>query len=172
MLARPEWDTYFMTLCFLIAQRSIDPNTKHGTVVVDEDHNILATGYNSPPRNCVDDIIPLTRPEKYSVLLHAEEAAIVNAARNGIRLKDSIFYITGEPCIECLRKILSVGAKKVIYGGVQSKCLDEKDKKLKKIIMQGQSLIIEEFIYDWAINNLLKTTEYYKDEKYKKGSTQ
>jgi len=42
VLGRPDWDTWFMTLCFVIAQRSIDPATKHGTVMVSDDKTILA----------------------------------------------------------------------------------------------------------------------------------
>ena len=51
---RPDWDTYFMALAFVVAQRSIDPNTKHGTVLVSKDKRILVTGYNGPIKNSMD----------------------------------------------------------------------------------------------------------------------
>ena len=47
---------------------------------------------------------------------HAERNAIYNAARIGISLKKSIFYVTGPPCPDCLRGIIQVGATEIIYG--------------------------------------------------------
>lgn len=105
-----------MTMCFLVAQRSLDPDTKHGAVAVDKNHSVLSIGYNSPPRGCKDQDIPLTRPEKYPYFLHSEENLIVNAARNGIRLDGAKLYITGHPCVVCLRQIINAGFSEVVYG--------------------------------------------------------
>lgn len=124
---RPSWDDYFMDIAFVISQKSIDPSTKHGCVVVDEDKGILSVGYNSPPRGCIDQLIPLTRPEKYAFLLHSEENCIIHAARCGISLMGSTFYITGYPCSRCFRGIINVGAKKVIYGPIPSACVSEQE---------------------------------------------
>jgi dCMP deaminase len=115
---RPDWDTFFMTLTFIIAQRSLDKHTKCGCVVVDDSNTILSTGYNSLPRGCIDHEAPLERPYKYRVMEHSESNAIVNAARIGIPLKDSIFYVTGPPCNDCFRKILNVGANRIIHGPI------------------------------------------------------
>ena len=122
---RPSWDTLWMSLCFTFAQRSLDAETKHGCVVVDDDNTLLSMGYNSPSRGCVDKYIPKTRPEKYANMRHAEENAISNAARIGVSLKGSIFYITGHPCHNCFGMIKNVGAKKIIYGHVGSACLKD-----------------------------------------------
>src|SRR5205085_642159 len=115
---RPDWNDYFITLCYLISQKSIDQSTKHGTIVVNEDKTILSTGYNSPPRGFNDLEFPQERPLKYSYVAHSETNAIANAARHGIPLKGSTFYITGFPCPNCLHSIINCGAKKVIYGSV------------------------------------------------------
>ena len=47
-----------MSLAFEIAQGSVDPDTKHGTVIVDDCHAILSTGYNSFPQGCDDENLP------------------------------------------------------------------------------------------------------------------
>jgi len=47
--------------------------------------------------------------------LHAEESAIVEAAKSGIRLKNGIIFTTTFPCNMCANKIANVGVKKVIY---------------------------------------------------------
>lgn len=47
--------------------------------------------------------------------LHAEERAIVNAARYGIPLNEGILYTSYQPCIMCLRKIVESGIAGVRY---------------------------------------------------------
>ncbi len=131
---RISWDDFFLTLCFMVRMRSIDPHTKHGCIVVDEDHNVLSMGYNSAPRNCYDDQIPLTRPEKYDWMVHSEEAAITNAARNGISLKGSTFYISGPPCKKCVRAIINCGAKKIVYGPLQ--CFQYDPESIEKMVQK------------------------------------
>ena len=45
-----SWDTYFMAVSFLSAQRSKDPNTQVGACIVDENNCIIGIGYNGFPR--------------------------------------------------------------------------------------------------------------------------
>lgn len=135
---RPSWDEYYMDMAFFIAQKSLDPSTKHGCIAVDEDHTVLSIGYNSPPRGCVDENIPLTRPAKYPYMVHSEENAIINAARSGVSLKGSTFYITGSPCSRCFRGILNVGAIRIVYGPVNSNCISEEDKQAIEIMNQSK----------------------------------
>ena len=47
--------------------------------------------------------------------LHAEQNAIVQAARHGIAVKDSIMYCNFKPCITCIKMIINAGIKEVIY---------------------------------------------------------
>lgn len=162
---RPDWDTYFITQCFLIAQRSIDSSTKHGSLAVDKDHTVLALGFNSPPRGCCDEEIPLTRPEKYEYFIHAERAMINNAAKCGTTLDNSTVYITGHPCIHCMKDLISIGAKKVIYGPVQSNCLTEEMKISMNLILKDQSIILEAYKYPTKIRNLLDKTITYFNQK-------
>lgn len=137
---RPDWNDWFMSICFLVSQRSLDPDTKHGCVVVSDDNTILSVGYNSPPRGCDDSKVPLTRPDKYDWFIHSEEAAILNAARVGVKLKGSTFYVTGIPCEKCLRQIINVGAKKVIYGNVKSNCVTETSFSIHNQMLLGRDM--------------------------------
>jgi len=95
-------DALFYFFIFFNCTKIIRRISKCGAVVVAEDNTILSVGYNGPPRGCDDTLVPQTRPEKYLWFLHAEEAAIVNAARSGICLKGATFYITGAPCEELI----------------------------------------------------------------------
>lgn len=47
--------------------------------------------------------------------VHAEMAAITDAARRGVKLESSSLYVTTFPCHECARNILSTGITKVQY---------------------------------------------------------
>ena len=50
-----------------------------------------------------------------SLALHAEENAILYAAKNKIDLANAVLYITLSPCLPCARTIFSTGIKKVFY---------------------------------------------------------
>jgi dCMP deaminase len=164
-LDRISWDDYFMTLALVTAQKSIDTSTKHGCVVVHEDKTILSTGYNNPPRGCDDENIPLERPLKYEFFEHAESNAICNASRHGISLNGSIFYISGHPCPSCFRKIINVGASKIIYGPIGSQCVSEKEieiiNKMNLNLKESREQIkIIKYNNGEIIKTLLKTKKY------------
>ena len=167
---RPDFDTYLMSLCLVIAQRSIDPSTKHGAIAVDKEHSILATGYNSPPRGCYDKEIPLTRPEKYPYFLHAEEALICNAARNGIGLRDATLYVSGYPCSSCMRKIINSGFRFVFYGPIGSNCVDSADREVSNQMLVYQGMQVMPYKSDDCILSLLSNTQDYLREKIKSNS--
>src|SRR5690554_12974 len=100
---RPNWDDYLMSMAVLASQRSLDPHTAHGCVIVNKYNQILGVGYNGPPPGCKDNLIPLTRPEKYKYFEHAEANAINNATTS---LEGAKVYITGFPCSSCFRKLM------------------------------------------------------------------
>jgi dCMP deaminase len=148
-LGRPCKDLYCMNLCFEIARRSLDPTTKHGCLAVSPEGSILSSGYNGPPQNSIDDRIPLTRPEKYVFMEHSERNCIYMASRNGVCLSNSIFYITGFPCTDCLRAMIQVKVSKIVYGpynSVMTNSLEYIEKT--KSILVGQKIIVKRFAYD------------------------
>ena len=148
-LGRPTKDLYFMNLCVAISKRSIDPNSKHGCVFVDQEGGILSTGYNGPVRNSVDSQVSLEAPLKYDALEHSERNGIYQAARHGIPLNGSIVYVTGLPCIDCLRGIIQVGVVKIIYGPLQSVMTSTPDylSRFDKILY-CQKIKIQRFAFD------------------------
>lgn len=131
---KPSWDEYYMDMTYYVAQRSIDPSTKCGCVIVSDDYTVLTIGYNSPPRDCLDEEIPITRPEKYDYFVHAEENAILNAARKGIALEGATAYITGTPCSRCFRGLLNAGIKKIIHGPNTAKMHTEEHEQVKSLM--------------------------------------
>lgn len=47
--------------------------------------------------------------------IHAEANAIAKAARKGISLDGAMMFVTSYPCLICMRAIVAVGIKKVVY---------------------------------------------------------
>jgi dCMP deaminase len=151
---RPDWDNFFLSLCFMIARRSLDQHTKHGCVIVDERHRIISTGYNGPPGGLDDATIPLTRPEKYKYMEHSELNAILNSGTKN--LVGSTFYITGLPCHTCFRQMKIVGAKRIIHAGQGSHCLSEEDSKAINILNGGDKPIEIIHIHSPEIADIFK----------------
>lgn len=146
---RPSKDLYFMNLCFEVAKRSIDPSTKCGCVFIDDAGGILSTGYNGPIRGAIDENVPLNDESKYLFLEHSERNAIYNAARVGTPLNGSIVYVTGFPCIDCLRGIIQVGAVKIVYGPLQAKMCSSPDYlAIYPKMLTGVPITIRRFRYD------------------------
>ncbi len=118
---RVSWDEYFLDMAFLVAERSHDPQTQCGAVIIGENKEVLATGYNGFVGGINDDVLPNLRPEKYMWMIHAEHNAILSCARNGIKLNGATIYVTGPPCIYCLQYIYQSGIKNIVHGNMMTK---------------------------------------------------
>ena len=155
---RPEWTDYFMGLAFLIGSRSRDPDTQHGSVIVDSYNTIIGTGYNSFVAGVDDSSWPVTRPEKYSFMIHSEENAILNASQR-LRSTESTIYITGKPCLNCVQRIIQSGIKRIVYADRQGTKLETKDtdEAIQKFFDQS-GVKVEKVSCNlgWAINFLSK----------------
>lgn len=111
-----KWDRRFLELAQHIARWSKDPSTKVGCVVVGPDREIRSTGFNGFPRGIEDSMERLEQRElKYPLICHAEENAIMHAARIGVSLKGCTAYVTWPPCTRCARSLIQAGVREVAY---------------------------------------------------------
>ena len=111
-----KWDQRFLKLAEHISGWSKDPSTKVGCVVVGVDREIRSTGFNGFPRGISDDLERLSdREKKYPLICHAEENAIMHAARIGLSLKGCTAYVTWPPCTRCARSFIQAGVIEVVY---------------------------------------------------------
>ena len=49
------------------------------------------------------------------MICHAEENAIMHAARTGISLKNCVAYVTWPPCTRCARSLIQAGVSEIVY---------------------------------------------------------
>lgn len=110
---RPDWDNYFLGLAKVVSQRSHDVHTQHGCVITDNNHRILGVGYNGFARGLDDNSLPLTRPEKYSWMIHAEKNALSNCI---VRPENGLAYVTGQCCNDCIMALWQEGVGTVIMA--------------------------------------------------------
>lgn len=111
-----NWDARFLKLATHIAGWSKDPSTQVGCVVVGPDREIRSTGFNGFPRGIEDSLERLNdRTQKYPLVCHAEENAIMHAARIGVALKDCTAYVTWPPCTRCARSLIQAGVREIVY---------------------------------------------------------
>ncbi|MFA6042067.1 MAG: dCMP deaminase family protein [Patescibacteria group bacterium] len=112
-----SWDECFMQMAHLIAERSKDPSTQAGAVIVNDNKIVVGLGYNGFPRGIKDDELPWEREgamldTKYAYVVHAEENAVYNANAS---TKGCTLYTTLFPCNECAKTIIQNGITEVVY---------------------------------------------------------
>lgn len=113
---RPSWDDVFLGMAFLLRSRTHDNQTGHGCIIT-HNNRIISAGFNGLPC-CVDDdklerLGYCDRPKKYPLMIHSEINAITNSLMQ--IPKNSVAYVTGEPCNNCLMMLYHVGIRKIIY---------------------------------------------------------
>jgi dCMP deaminase len=125
MVQRPSWDSYFMQICHLVKTRSTCERRAVGAVIV-RDKRILATGYNGAPTglsHCPaqgglhDWPLGCMRAGHCIRSLHAEQNALLQAAKIGVPCEGSTIYVTCQPCNTCAKMIINAGIERVIYEG-------------------------------------------------------
>ena len=114
---RVSWDDYFMNIAREVSTRSTCDRKFVGAVIV-RDKCILATGYNGSIRGLphCDEEGHLMEEGHCVRTVHAEANAIVQAARNGVRIDGSAIYVTASPCWGCFRLIANGGIARVVFG--------------------------------------------------------
>jgi dCMP deaminase len=114
---RVSWDDYFMNIAREVSSRSTCDRKFVGAVIV-RDKCILATGYNGSIRGLphCDEEGHLMEEGHCVRTVHAEANAIVQAARNGVRIDGSAIYVTASPCWGCFRLIANGGIARVVFG--------------------------------------------------------
>ena len=129
-----KWDVRFMRIAKEVSTWSKDPSTKVGTVVVNQEKRILATGYNGFPSKCNDDHRLQSKQTKYPLIIHSEINALLNALNSGVSVKDCDLYIYNlPPCGECSKFIAQARLRKILFcAPVRSKRWEDEWEQVSK----------------------------------------
>lgn len=120
-MSKPSFEDIYMDLAKSLALRSHCVKMQVGAVLT-KDTRIISLGYNGPPagtHNC--DVewpgvgCPRDSKGSCSLALHAEQNAILYAAKSNVSLEGATMYVTLSPCIACAKVMFSLNIKKVVY---------------------------------------------------------
>jgi dCMP deaminase len=123
-VTRPGWDDYFFRITDLVASRSTCLRRKVGAILV-RDRRILSTGYNGAPQGlahcldigCLREKLGVPSGQRHELCraIHAEQNAIIQAARHGVSVVDSDLYCSAHPCVICTKMLINSGVKRIYF---------------------------------------------------------
>lgn len=172
---RPSKDQYYLDLAQSVSRRSTCTKVEIGAVIIRDDQ-VVATGYCGAPRGtkssqehgfCLRRQLGIPSGHRYEICrsVHAEQNAIINAARSGTAVLGGDMYIYGKllennepldafPCFICKKMVINCGLKRVICS------LKEGGYKI---------FTTDEWIEDWRKNDIIDDKFQYgveiKDDK-------
>ena len=164
-------DAYYLNIAREVARRSTCFRRSIGAIIIRGDQ-IISTGYAGAPRKtkdcleqgeCLRDKLNIPHGQRYELCrsVHAEQNAIINAARAGVSLFGGDMYIYGSipekgepidafPCFICKKMIINAGLDRVICskqgGGMNA-------------------FEIEDWIKDWQVKDIIDDKHQYGLDK-------
>ncbi len=165
--SRPNKHEHFLNRAKVVSERSTCLRRKVGAIIVNNDGVELSSGYSGSPRNmkhcfeigdCLRTKLKIPSGQRYELCraVHAEQNAIINAARTGISIVDGDLYISSErvdgaynngnekeiiyaPCIICKKIIINAGLANVYMReenvGEKSYTIDQ----IKELLMEEEA---------------------------------
>ena len=117
-------DRVYMDMAYEQAEKSSCFRAKVGAVIV-KDGVVIAQGYNNMTGGindcaevgCIREKLNIPSGTRREVCraICAEQLAISEAARNGVKLDGSVAYITTFPCHICAKLLVSSGVSEIVY---------------------------------------------------------
>jgi dCMP deaminase len=123
---------FYMRLALVVESGAKCLGSHVGAVIV-RDNRVLGSGYNGTPagypncteseRGCRRCALRLEAPgsglagKLYDICLcvHAEQNAILTAARFGMAIDGAVLYTTVQPCFNCLKEIMQTRIRGVVF---------------------------------------------------------
>lgn len=124
---RKSWDEYFMEIAEIVKTRSTCLRRQVGAVIV-KDNRIITTGYNGAPSGlmhctelgfCERERLQIPSGQRHELCraLHAEQNAIIQAAKVGVSTEGATIYITLQPCVICAKMLINAGITRIVHRG-------------------------------------------------------
>ena len=122
-----KWDVRFMEMARLVSTwTSCHTEGRAIGAVIVKDKRVMTTGYNGAPaglQTCKEKGECLRRKlgvqsgtrAEVCFAIHAEQNAIIQAAKLGISIDGATLYCTHQPCSVCTRMIINASIRRVVY---------------------------------------------------------
>jgi dCMP deaminase len=119
-------EQYYMNIAVAVREKANCLGRKVGAILVRE-NRIISTGYNGTPEgmtNCMDGgCVRCRQREQFEksvgydvcICVHAEQNALITAARFGIGIAGSFCYSTMRPCFDCTKAMLQAKVHTIYY---------------------------------------------------------
>jgi dCMP deaminase len=167
---RTSKDEYYLGIAKEVSNRSTCFRRSIGAIIVRDDQ-IISTGYVGAPRKtrdslehgfCLRDKLGIPHGQRYELCrsVHAEQNAIINAARAGVSLLGGDMYIYGSaslgtapisafPCYICKKMLINCGLRRVVCSTADG---------------GARIFTIEDWIRDWQERDILDDEHQYGKE--------
>lgn len=122
-----KWDARFMEMAEMVGNWSscYRKGRNIGAVIV-RDKRILTTGYNGAPAGliscaekgeCMRDKLGIPSGTRHELCyaIHAEQNALIQAAKLGVSVEGATLYCTHQPCTICTKLIINAGIARIVY---------------------------------------------------------
>ncbi|XP_068708149.1 cytidine and dCMP deaminase domain-containing protein 1-like [Montipora foliosa] len=126
-----EQGCHLITLAKFQAERTDDPKTGVGSVIINKKKEIVGLGWNGFPSKALYGEFPRASDKekdapdkKYPYSIHSEQNALL--MRNTKNIEGGTLFVTKTPCDECITLLEMMGIETVILG---AEFIEEKSKK-------------------------------------------
>lgn len=170
----PNTDEYYMGIAFAVRQKANCTGNRVGAVIV-KGNRVVSTGYNGVPegmKNCLEGgCLRCSNPNgqfepgtgyDLCICVHAEQNAILAAARFGISVEGATLYTTMQPCFGCAKELVQAKINQVVYlhpwfpSDVDPEMDQRKKAEYEKILAKTdmKQVDIEDPRAEWAVTTL------------------
>jgi len=152
-----KWKEYFSNMVDTVKDKSKDPSTKVGCIIVGQNNEPVSFGFNGWVSGCREEyMVWENKPLKYAMVIHAEMNALIFAKQS---LKDCKAFVTHGPCPNCLKHLLQAGIRTIYYndaGLIRDGGTDIDKEAIKRLILSTDAIVFNvnnETSYIDEINN-------------------
>ena len=137
-----NWNEYYIKIAKVISEKSKDPSTKVGCVIVSANNETISFGYNGFIAKCDEKFMSLEKPQKDYLEIHAEMNALIFAKRD---LKGATVYVTHASCENCLKHLAQAGIKRIVYekSNTNSKFINQERLDIIERILKATGIVME-----------------------------
>ncbi len=176
----PTDDDYYMGVALAVRRKANCTGNRVAAVIV-RGKRIISTGYNGVPegmKNCLDGgCMRCQNPQgqfasgsgyDLCICVHAEQNALLSAARFGIAVEGGVMYTTMQPCFGCTKEILQAKLTKVIYlhpwvptnvDPIMDSAMKEEYAKITSALEMVQFVAAPDPVAPWAVTTMRSSSK-------------